>query len=81
MGQQPRHPHYTRTAFGKMPIGTQFRSTPTTTAYGWLKVSTRTARINGNGASYYFRMDDTLYVEIGHWAEMLGGSLTGDNDA
>lgn len=79
MGQQPptkRHQHYTRTTFGQMPVGTQFRSTPTTTAYGWLKVSTRTARINGNGAVYYFRNDDPLYVELGHWAEMVGRSLT-----
>ena len=75
-----KYQHYTRTTFGKMPIGTRFRSTPTATAYEWLKVSTRTARINGYGAAYYFRMDDPLYVEIGHWAEMLGDSLTGDDD-
>jgi hypothetical protein len=57
--------HYTRATFGKLPIGTRFRTTPTTTAYEWLKVSTRTGRIDGNGAYYYFRMDDPLYVDSG----------------
>lgn len=79
MGQHPQtkhHQHYTRVTFGQMPIGTQFRSTPTTTAYGWLKVSTRTARINGNGKVYYFRVAEPLYVESAHWAEMLGKGLT-----
>jgi hypothetical protein len=68
--------HYTRVTFGQMPIGTQFRSTPTTTAYGWLKVSTRTARINGNGKVYYVRQNEVQYVESAHWAEMVGRSLT-----
>ena len=72
--------HYTRVTFADMPIGTQFRSTPTTTAYGWLKVSTRTARINGNGKVYYVRQNEVQYVESAHWAEMLGQSLTGDTD-
>jgi hypothetical protein len=72
--------HYTRVTFGQMPIGTQFRSTPTTTAYGWLKVSTRTARINGNGKVYYVRQNEVQYVESAHWAEMLGQSLTGGAD-
>ena len=74
--------HYTRVTFADMPIGTQFRTTPTTTAYGWLKVSTRTARINGNdkvyyyGKVYYFRAPELHYVDSGHWAEMLGEGLT-----
>lgn len=72
--------HYTRVTFGQMPIGTQFRTTPTTTAYGWLKVSTRTARINGNGAVYYFRAAEPHYVDSAHWAEMLDPRLTGDGD-
>ena len=72
--------HYTRVTFGQMPIGTQFRSTPTTTAYGWLKVSTRTARINGNGKVYYVRQNEVQYVESAHWAEMVGHGLTGEND-
>jgi hypothetical protein len=55
--------HYTRVTFGQMPVGTQFRSTPTTTAYGWLKVSTRTARVNGNGAVFYFGKADTVWLE------------------
>ena len=79
MGQHPQtkhHQHYTRVTFGQMPIGTQFRTTPTTTAYGWLKVSTRTARINGNGKVYYFRAAEPHYVESAHWAEMVGSSLT-----
>ena len=68
--------HYTRVTFADMPIGTQFRTTPTTTAYGWLKVSTRTARINGNGKVFYFRAPELHYVDSGHWAEMLGKGLT-----
>jgi len=68
--------HYTRVTFADMPIGTQFRTTPTTTAYGWLKTSTRTARINGNGQVYYFRAAESHYVDSGHWAEMLRGGLT-----
>lgn len=83
MGQHPQtkhHQHYTRVTFGQMPIGTQFRTTPTTTAYGWLKVSTRTARINGNGKVYYYCQGEGCYVESAHWAEMLDPRLTGDGD-
>lgn len=75
-GKMGHSQHYTRVTFADMPIGTQFRSTPTTTAYGWLKVSTRTARINGNGKVYYVRQNEVQYVESAHWAEMVGRSLT-----
>lgn len=75
------HQHYTRVAFASMPIGTQFRTTPTTTAYVWLKVSTRTARLNGNGKVFYFGRTEDHYVEGAHWAEMLGRALTGGSDA
>lgn len=57
--------------FHEMPIGTIFTTTPTGSAYEWLKVSTRTARINGNGAVFYFGQRDLCHVDVCHWEKMV----------
>lgn len=56
--------------FHEMPIGTIFTTTPSGSAYEWMKVSTRTARMGGNGAWYYFRKMELCHVDRGHWEEM-----------
>lgn len=61
---------YVRRTFKQMPVGTKFRTTPTITAMDWLKVSTRTARIGGNGACYYYGQSELAYIDEGHWNEM-----------
>ena len=72
---------YTTKYFRDLPIGTRFRSTPTTTAYEWLKVSTRTARLNGNGAVFYFSGQRELcHVDVGHWEEMARALPSKEND-
>lgn len=58
--------------FHEMPIGTIFTTTPTGSAYEWLKVSTRTARLNGNGAVFYFGQRDLCHVDVCHWKEVRG---------
>lgn len=69
---------YTRTTFAELPTFTRFKTTPTDTATEWFKVSTRTARIDGNGRNLCFLAADTVYVEAAHLAEMLGKRLTND---
>jgi hypothetical protein len=69
---------YTRSTFGALPTFTRFKTTPTDTAYEWFKVSTRTARIDGNGRVLYFLAADSVYVEAAHLAEMLGKGLTNE---
>lgn len=71
---------FTRTTFGELPIFTRFKTTPTSTAFEWFKVSTRTARLNGNGKVLYFLADDTVHVDSAHLAEMLGMRLTGGDN-
>lgn len=61
---------YITKQFRDLPLNTIFSTTPTGTAYRWLKVSTRTARLGGNGAVYYFKGTDMCHVDSGHWAEM-----------
>lgn len=56
---------YKRTTFRDLPIGAIFCTTPprnTDDPYEWLKVSTRTARIGGNGRVFYFCMHEPAYV-------------------
>lgn len=59
------------TAFGSVPVGEIFQMQKTIKNAGapspitWLKVSTRTARVNGNGAVFYFGKADTVWVEEG----------------
>lgn len=71
-------PRYTRTIFAELPTFTRFKTTPTDTAAEWFKVSTRTARIDGNGRNLYFIAADMVYVEAAHLVEMLGKRLTND---
>jgi len=62
-----------RATFGIVPKGEIFQlqrttkpGTPAdTTPITWLKVSTRTARVNGNGAVFYFGKADTVWLEEG----------------
>lgn len=59
--------------FGNVPVGGIFQLQRTLrTSWGgpntsppitWLKVSTRTARVNGNGAVFYFGKADTVWLE------------------
>lgn len=71
---------YTRTTFGELPISTRFKTTPTSTAFEWFKVSTRTARLNGNGRVLYFLAADNVHADSAHLAEMLGMRLTGGDN-
>lgn len=52
------------TTFGSVPVGTRFRLTPRSTI-DWLKVSTRTARINGNGSVFYFGQKENIRIDEG----------------
>ena len=64
-----------RATFGVVPVGGIFQLQRTLrTSWGdpntsppitWLKVSTRTARVNGNGAVFYFGKADTVWLEEG----------------
>lgn len=62
-----------RATFGIVPVGGIFQMQRTTrpgtpadtTPVTWLKVSTRTARVNGNGAVFYFSKHDTVWCEAG----------------
>jgi len=62
-----------RATFGDVPKGEIFQLQRTTkpgtpadvTPITWLKVSTRTARVNGNGAVFYFGKADTVWLEEG----------------
>ena len=59
--------------FKELPIGTIFCTTPPRHAsdtYEWMKVSTRTARLNGNGSVFYFRGTELCHVDHGHWNEI-----------
>jgi hypothetical protein len=50
------------TTFAAVPIGTRFRLNPHSPT-DWLKVSTRTARVNGNGAVFYFGKRETIRID------------------
>lgn len=52
--------------FIDLPVGTQFRSN----GNDWLKVSTRTGRLNGNGMVFYFTQHQFMYVDEGHFADV-----------
>lgn len=60
-----------RATFGDVPKGEIFQLQRTTkpgtpadvTPITWLKVSTRTARVNGNGAVFYFGKADNVWLE------------------
>ena len=64
-----------RATFGVVPVGGIFQLQRTLrTSWGgpntsppitWLKVSTRTARVNGNGAVFYFGKADNVWLEEG----------------
>jgi hypothetical protein len=60
-----------RATFGIVPVGGIFQLQKTIKGAGdltpitWLKVSTRTARVNGNGAVFYFGKADTVWLEEG----------------
>jgi hypothetical protein len=60
-----------RATFGNVPVGGIFQLQRTIKGAGditpitWLKVSTRTARVNGNGAVFYFGKADTVWLEEG----------------
>jgi hypothetical protein len=71
---------FTRTTFGELPTSTRFKTTPTSTAFEWFKVSTRTARLNGNGRVLYFLAADVVHVDSAHLEEMLGKRLTGGDN-
>jgi hypothetical protein len=55
--------------FGNVPVGGIFQLQRTIKGAGditpitWLKVSTRTARVNGNGAVFYFGKADNVWLE------------------
>ena len=55
--------------FGALPVGTPFRLNKQIKNAGdaipitWLKVSTRTARVNGNGAVFYFGQRDNVWID------------------
>lgn len=55
--------------FGNVPVGGIFQLQRTIKNAGapapitWLKVSTRTARVNGNGAVFYFGKADNVWLE------------------
>jgi len=57
--------------FGNVPVGGIFQMQRTIKGAGdpapitWLKVSNRTARVNGNGAVFYFSKHDTVWCEAG----------------
>lgn len=71
---------YKAVTFRDMPIGTIFTTTPTGSAYGWLKVSTRTARLNGNGSVFYFRFSALCHVDSGHWDDVRAKPNKENND-
>ena len=48
-------------AFGEVPVGARFE----TSGCAWLKVSTRTARVNGNGQVFYFSKHETVRIDKG----------------
>lgn len=48
-------------AFREVPLHARFE----TSGCAWMKVSTRTARINGNGAVFYFAQDETVRIDEG----------------
>ena len=48
-----------RTAFEALPIHARFHRN----GNEWFKVSTRTARLNGNGRVMYFRLTETVLVD------------------
>jgi hypothetical protein len=50
------------TTFGAVPIGTRFRLSPQSST-DWLKVSTRTARVNYNGAVFYFGQKENIRID------------------
>ena len=58
-----------RKQFNDLPVGCTFQLHRTIKCAGdpdpstWLKVSTRTARVNGNGAVFYFGKTETVWVE------------------
>jgi hypothetical protein len=52
------------TTFSAVPIGTRFRLAPNAST-DWLKVSTRTARVNGNGAVFYFGQKENIRIDEG----------------
>ena len=60
-----------RATFGIVPVGGIFQLQKTIKGAGdltpitWLKVSTRTARVNGNGAVFYFGKADNVWLEEG----------------
>ena len=60
---------YVIRAFINLPVRTQFRSK----GNDWLKVSTRTARLNGNGMVMYFRQSQAVNVDTGHYEDMTRG--------
>lgn len=69
--------------FHEMPIGTIFTTTPPRHAsdtYEWMKVSTRTARMGGNGAWYHFRKMELCHVDRGHWEEVARDRPSKEND-
>lgn len=65
----------TRTEFHLVPINAPFEMQRTMKNSGdpspitWLKVSTRTARANGNGAVFYFRKSEVVWLEDSYAAE------------
>jgi hypothetical protein len=68
--------------FGNVPVGGIFQLQRTIKNAGapapitWLKVSTRTARVNGNGAVFYFGKADNVWLEEG--VRLTTNKETGD---
>ena len=60
---------YVIQTFVDLPVRTQFRSN----GNDWLKVSTRTARLNGNGMVMYFRLSQPVNVDTGHFEDITRG--------
>ena len=60
---------YVIRTFIDLPVHTQFRSN----GNDWLKVSTRTARLNGNGMVMYFRQSQFVNIDTGHYEDMTRG--------
>lgn len=56
-----------KAAFGTLPVNTRFRQG----TCDWLKVSTRTARLNGNGAWFYFGKHEVVSVDEGEYADVM----------
>lgn len=74
---------YTIRYFRELPIGTIF--TTTSPRYGgnpyeWMKSSSRTARLGGNGATYYFRGFSLCHIDRGHWEEMIRATPNSENN-